>query len=277
MDWRKIEPQATRYILDRACPSGGFCFYRLDEPNPQDTYFALATLRLLQKEYNEERTIAYLQSLQHEDGAYASLARAYFAVSSLLLLGSSPIHDPKDAVARLIDRILTAYRRPGASPALLFHELHRLVALRAAVKLDRKEMQSDIIHGLLYEYFHEDGGFGTEGSSLIETLSAVAALRKIGRFPSHEAVAPFLRSCEHPLFGYTGKPGTSLYFLEYIHAGLALCEELSLRPTHPAACAAFLQRCQTGTGGFARTIQGIATLENTFYAINGLKVLAQNI
>ena len=35
MDLQKITCQASRYILDRSCPSGGFCFYRLDEPNPQ--------------------------------------------------------------------------------------------------------------------------------------------------------------------------------------------------------------------------------------------------
>ena len=43
-----IQDQKTiRYISERRCASGGYCFYRLDEPNAADTLYALASLALL--------------------------------------------------------------------------------------------------------------------------------------------------------------------------------------------------------------------------------------
>ena len=43
-----IQDQKTiRYISERQCASGGYCFYRLDEPNAADTLYALASLALL--------------------------------------------------------------------------------------------------------------------------------------------------------------------------------------------------------------------------------------
>ena len=33
--------------MDRKCRDGGFCFYRLEEPNGLDTYSALSVLHLL--------------------------------------------------------------------------------------------------------------------------------------------------------------------------------------------------------------------------------------
>ena len=43
----EIAEKVEVYIMERLCENGGFCFYRLEEPNASDTYFAVLTLRHL--------------------------------------------------------------------------------------------------------------------------------------------------------------------------------------------------------------------------------------
>ena len=275
MDLQTIKENAARYILERACPRGGFCFYRLDEPNPQDTYFALATLDLLETPRHDMRTVRYLQAIQQADGAYASLAQTFFVLLSLRYLDSHSLHDPIAGFERLTDWLLSSASSPGDTRSSLLAELYQVALLREAMKLDWREGQRHAILRLLHANHHRDGGYGVETSNLLETFQAVAVSRRIGHPLASTDVAPFLRACEHPVFGFTGKPGTSLFFLEYLHAGLALCDEMALQPTYGAACASFLSQCQTNTGGFARTNLAIATLENTCFAIHGIQILAK--
>jgi hypothetical protein len=275
MDLQTIKENAARYILERTCPGGGFCFYRLDEPNPQDTYFALATLDLLEIPYRAERTVRYLQAIQQTDGVYESLAQTFFVLLGLRYLDSQSLHDPTAGVERLTDWLLSSVSSPGDTRSALFAELYQVTLLREAMNLDWREGQRQSIIRLLHAHHHRDGGFGVETSNLLETFHAAAVLRRISHPVALTDVEPFLRACEHPVFGFTGKPATSLFFLEYLHAGLALCNEIALLPTYGAACASFLYQCQTNSGGFARTNLAIATLENTCFAIHGIQILAK--
>jgi len=104
---------------------------------------------------------------------------------------------------------------------------------------------------------------------------AVSVLHRLDFPVAPDTINPFLRSCEHPVFGFTGKPNSSLYFLEYLHAGLALCREMAQLPSHLDACFTSLLRCQTESGGFARTHLAIATMDNTYLAIHGAKLLQE--
>lgn len=265
--------QTAAYILERACPSGGFCFYRLDEPNPQDTYFALAGLRLLDVPPPGDKTAGYLASLQDADGSFGPLPRTYFAVASLHLLGRRPLHDPGQAVAALLRQILESSRPPRDFRAQTYRDLDRACALSAATGLPMPPPLADELAVTLQRYAHPGGGFGVNGPSLDETRAAVSALGHIGKPVARERVAPFVRACEDATFGFTGKPGSSLSYLEYIHAGVSLCAALGTKPAFAAACGETVLRCRTASGGFARTETGIATLENTYLALQALACL----
>lgn len=134
----------------------------------------------------------------------------------------------------------------------------------------------DALQAMALRYGHPDGGFGVDGPSLDETWAAVSALGRIGRPPEPRDLAAFVRSCEDSTFGFTGKPGSSLPYLEYIHAGVCLCAALGTKPAFPAACGETVLRCRTASGGFARTETGIATLENTYRAVNALTIIDRN-
>lgn len=268
-----VQQNATRYILERTCPSGGFCFYRLDEPNPQDTYYALATLHLLGVSCGEERTVRYLRAMQHADGSYASLVQAFFVLLSLKYLDAEPLQDPAAGLRGLVDGLLSGPAASGDIRPALLHELYQLTALYEALALQWQEEQRHAMLRLVHASRHPDGGYGAESATLLATYHAAAVLRRLGHPLASEKVAPYLRACEHPVSGFTGKPATSLCFLEYVYAGLALCDELSLAPTHREVCITFLGQCQTNAGGFARAPLAAATLENTYFAIHGFDVL----
>jgi len=270
MHAENMRHQAATYILERACARGGFCFYRLDEPSPRDTYFALAGLNLLNFLHSDEKTVGYLRSLQDENGSFGPLSRSYFAISALRLLGNPPRQDPGKAVRELMAPLLESHRPAREFPARRYRDLLRACALFPATGQAFDPAVVDQLDAALYRFAHPDGGFGINGSSLDETLAAAEALRIIKRPPAREGLIPFVRSCEDATLGFTGKPGTSLGYLEYLSSGVSLCASLDITPTYPDACRDSVRRCQQATGGFARAETGIATLENTFQALRAL-------
>ncbi|KUG28084.1 hypothetical protein ASZ90_002044 [hydrocarbon metagenome] len=265
--------QTAAYILERACPSGGFCFYRLDEPTPHDTYYALASLEILGVSHASGRTAAFLRSLQDADGSFGPLPRTYFTLLSLGLLGVPPVHDPGKAVAALLRQVLASNRPPRPFQAQTYRDKDRACALSTATGLRLEPAMIDALQAMALRYGHPDGGFGVDGPSLDETRAAVSALGRIGRPPEPRGLAAFVRSCEDSTFGFTGKPGSSLPYLEYIHAGVCLCAALGTQPAFAAACGETVLRCRKASGGFARTETGIATLENTSLALQALACL----
>jgi hypothetical protein len=85
----------VRYVLERRCRSGGFCFYKLEEPNGSDTWFALSILDLLHCAFRDESTMNYLRAMQHPDGSYGGIYSAFYSIKSLSLLGVDPAEDPR--------------------------------------------------------------------------------------------------------------------------------------------------------------------------------------
>lgn len=275
MDIASINEGVVDYITKRSCSGGGYCFYRLEEPNPHDTYFALATLDLLQVPCDAEPTIRYLQALQQPDGGYASMVQAFFVLSGLHFLGGRPLYDPRAGIETFTAQLIDLALRPADASASFCHALHRLATLRAMVGLEWQEAQRMAIVQAVQAFRWQDGGFGIEGATLPDTYYVTCLLKHLGSPLTVDSLAPFIRACEHPVFGFTGKPGTALFFLEYLCAGLALCDEISLLPTYRQACFSFLCQCQTNSGGFARTNLAIATLEGTYFAIRGFQILAR--
>ena len=68
-----LRQRVLDYVIDRQCRKGGFCFYKLEEPNGLDTYSALSLLNLLDVSFKDEKTVAYLQNMQNDDGSYDSV------------------------------------------------------------------------------------------------------------------------------------------------------------------------------------------------------------
>lgn len=263
------------YVLQSRCQCGGFCFYRLEEPNGADTYFSLSTLNLLEFNFEDENTVMYLQNLQHDNGSYDSIFSAFYAVNGLRLLGKSPRFDHSSYITGNIDQYKFDVNKLPAEMTAAFKRTFYLVSLYNDLPIAMDKTIREGMIQFILQFVNADGGFGIGRSSLSETALALHILRLMN-YPLEQLRADkFIRACETPIGGFTEIPGTSLSFIEYIHAGLVASSLTGHQLSYPEQCLDFILDCRNKTGGFSRaTHAGIATLENTFLAIESLIFLS---
>lgn len=261
------------YISARRCQSGGYCFYRLEEPNCADTYFALAALHVISHLTRDEKTAYFLLSRQKPDGSYESLPQAYFSIGGLRLLGLKPLHDPGKYLinhARIYDTSLL----PAGINSIFLPFYFLAKSLRwLGLKLGEEERKRII--SFVLDHQKEDGGFGQTRSTLMETRDAMVVLHFLGESPPAERVKRFLTSCEDETHGFVNVPGIRFSYLEHIQAGLTTCHLVSVPASYPEVISDFLTACRRVNGGYARTTHtGIASLENTYLALSSFQLLS---
>jgi hypothetical protein len=261
-----------KYIKDRSCHKGGYCFYRQEEPNLSDTYFALGAQKILGIEAEDEKTRDFILNTQFSDGSFFSIVHAYYAIHSLNLLNTKPLYSPKSFILQNLQENHPKNLRPGISS--VFRKLFLVIGLMETLKLILPSNNKKQTINFILSFKNQDLGFGVEFSTLLETTQAIIILKSL-EFPFKSLnTSSFVDKCEHSIFGFTNIPFTSLSYLEYLHAGVVLSQILNYEITYSSQCQDFILNCQTSKGGFARsTYGGIATLENTFYAVNSLNIL----
>ncbi|MDI6876024.1 MAG: prenyltransferase/squalene oxidase repeat-containing protein [Methanomicrobiales archaeon] len=268
--------RTVRYILERRCSDGGFCFYQLDEPNTADTFWALASLAALGIRPRDAATAEYLAAYQRADGGFASPYTAYHAIQALRILGRPPPADPSPWLQEHLvlpgDRDRPVESTSRFEPLYLIADLHRTLHLRVDPRA-----RGTIVRGLL-RMLHESGGFGRP-PTLIETHHALSILQALGHPIGSLGCGTFLRLCEDPRFGFVNVPGSQPSYLEHIHAGVQACLLLSYPSSVLECCEALIRRCRHASGGYARSVYGgISTLENTWMALaalSGIRMLEQ--
>jgi hypothetical protein len=266
-----LRQKVIQYVLERKCMSGGFCFYRLEEPNGSDTWFALSVFDLLHYGFRDESTVNYLRAMQHPDGSYDSIYSAFYSIKSLSLLGADPAEDPRPYISRNLGTYRFDARRPPAEVISLFKRTSFLVDLYKTTGLDAG---NDGMIEFILRFRNEDDGFGRPRSTLHETSRALEMLQRLGYALDGLGAESFILRCETPVTGFTDIPRTSLGFLEHVHAGVLASHLLARRPRYAKQCTAFVLNCQNRNGGFSRTPHGgIATMEDTWYAAHALHLL----
>ena len=273
MDKGRLKKRAINYIMARRCREGGFCFYRLQEPNGSDTYYALSALSLLGMDRKDLDTMQYLKNLQKEDGSYDNIFSAYYTLKSLIVLRGRPDYDPTNYIRNIARNCTLDSNELPVWTVSMFNNLYCLIdlCLSLNIKLEQ-EIMKDIVASIL-AFMKEDKGFGNTRSTLLETSQALATLKKLNYPVDSLNVENFIKRCEDPNHGFTGVPSTSMSYLEQVHGGLAACHILSYKPRYLDQCISFVKGCQNHNGGFARQ-RGISTLEDTYYAIHSLSILA---
>ena len=268
-----LRMRAIEYIMQRHCKSGGFCFYRLEEPNGSDTYYALASLKLLNVPYRDEKTIRYLQGTQSKDGSFESLFAAFYAVKGLQLMDEKPAYDP---VPYILSHIrLHHIENLPADVISIFQSLYLLSEICTTLEIQLDEDWKGQIIRFAFGYRNGDNGFGHPYSTLLETWQALTILNWLSYPIERLSSIDFLAKCEDPIYGFVDVSGMSPSFLEYVHAGISVCRLLVYEPRYRETCIEFIRDCQNRTGGFSRaTNAGIATLENTYLAVHALALLS---
>ncbi len=261
------EDQKTiQYISERRCASGGYCFYRLDEPNAGDTFYALSSLALLNAVPDDPVTCSYLHAFQRTDGSFSNVTVGHAVCRSLAILGERPHSDPTDWILSfLLPPIDSA--RPVESTSLfwaayLLTDLSTLFGI--AIPSDKK---TAVINAVL-RHKNPDTGFGFPHSTIIETGHALAIFAALGYPVSSASSTEFIKQCEDPSYGFLAVPGVTPAYLEHVHAGILTCSVLGYCSPAHERCREFIRRCHIGNGGYVRSIfGGAATLENTYLAL----------
>lgn len=268
-----IRSAIISYVNCRRCSEGGYCFYRLDEPNAGDTYHALKILSLLGEEIHDKKTAVFLRSLQRPDGSYSSYNAAFFAGHGLRLMNESPVYDPAGFISRPPGDIDSG-NRPVDS-FLLFSPIITRLSLFPLYHIPFQEDWKNYIIKHILGFRTRSGGFGADESTLLDTWQASESLLMLGYPCKKLGVIPFLQSCEDPEFGYLGKPDSRPAYIEHLYAGLRLNALTGTAPRFKRACLAFLNKCTHHSGGFTRSVfGGSPTLEYTAMAVKSFSILA---
>jgi len=270
-----MRQRVINYILERKCRNGGFCFYKLEEPNGSDTYFALAMLDLLGISFMDRATISYLKAMQYDNGGYNSIQAAFYALKGLTFLHEKPRHEPAGFLMRHLRSYSIVSENLPTGITSIFKPMMYLIDLIRSIGCIIDEAARHEVTRLMLHFQNEDKGFGAIQSTLMDTASALIILKSLN-YPIEELQAgDFVRLCETPLCGFTNIPHTSLSFMEYVHAGIVASVIMSKKPFYFCQCVDFIKYCQNNSGGFSRAVQGgIATLEDSYYAIHGLTLLS---
>jgi len=266
---QSLAEKIKKYVMERLCRCGGFCFYKLEEPNGADTFYALSILNLLDVEFYDENTVKLLQSMQRKDGSYSSLYSAYYSIKGLELLGE----EPKYECRKFLRRNLKIYATKNLPAGLqsIFRQMYYLVDLYKDIGMAVDEDKRRSLINFILSFKNKDYGFGKEKSTLIETFHAVFILHHLDH--NTQDSLNFLKMCENRFYGFVNIPYTSPSFIEHLYAGLELSKFFGYIPSFPDSIRDFIINCQNKNGGFSRSPTGLANLENTYYAVKSLHIL----
>lgn len=264
-----------RYIRERRCESGGYCFYRLDEPNTGDTFSALASLAILGAlPRHDETTRKYLHAFQQPDGSYSNVNVGYAVINVLALLGDRPAIDPAGWILTSMT-VPADTIRPTESTSL-FEPLYLLTALCRPLRITIPSGKKEEITRALLRYHNPDEGYGQPDSTMIETAHALAILATVNNEISLQSAVRYLKHCEDPDYGFHSVSGARPPFLEHIHAGVLACSIIGYPSPALGPCEGFIRKCYRENGGYVRSVfGGSATLENTYLALDALSMISK--
>jgi len=265
-DVKRAAESALCYIHTCQTEDGGYFFARIPPGSLRDSYFAVKTLRMLGQSPRRPAALERFVRAYLQEDAGNPVHTSYLAIEILKALGedlealrhrSETIEAPLAALDGVSDPS-TLYIEVVSELEKLFEAVSVLVHL--GVPFDRTA-----VVGLIASLSNKDGGLGSRGNSSLATTYYAARTSALLDYPLRhpERILSFLRRQER-----------DVYFLENLYYLSSACCILGETLSEPERAISFVLGCQRDSGGFARARpMGIATLEDTYYAISLFKQL----
>jgi hypothetical protein len=268
--------QLVEYVESTRSDDGGYCYYRLNESNAADTFYAVYVLTALNRPVPEpELTADFLQQHQGSDDSFQSIYSADYVLRALDLLGVPPPFDPNDFLQSQLEGTLSIASQPYYELSNSFlASLGKAVAI-LALRHDEPSpaVKTEVVEAVR-PYKRPEGGFGVDHASVYSTYNAVQAL-SFSLSDSPAGVSQWIRRCEWKKGGFSQTPVNTPNYLDEIHRGLSIMRAVNERPRYPQETATFIGRLQNANGGFRRAADsGISSLENAYYALKALVELS---
>jgi len=257
------------YVEACRVADGGYFFAQISPASAQDTYFALACLRLLGQEPQDVAGVKrWVEEWRRTPSNVSSIHGVYLLCGLLEELGEGP--EPARAYARLVADSENSVGGFGAYEDVYVESASELQETYEAVSVLARlgcPLNHERVESFLGRFRQPDGGFGLHRSTLPSTYYACTTLAQLpDRWPLMQGAGLYLQRCAQRW---------DAYFLDDIYW---LVQGLSLTggaAAFASQAATHVLACQRPQGGFARAVAiGIPTLEHTYYALQVLDSVA---
>lgn len=267
------------YLIGRQTPDGGFCFYRaygVEDSNGKDTYSAVAGLCSLQASVPDlNKLLAWLHRLQNNRGGYFNFSMGWFVLETLRLLNAKPLYDPEAFLQAEHDQFLSIdWRVRTMEWSSLLLRLSRLTTLMGQSAMIASASFRTEVSILLDSLRGRHGGYGHPAENLLDTYRVAIIIDRLN-LKQPAGILEFAERCGDGVFGFRQVPSGSANSLAAVHAGIGLYNlcGAAMSQDRIASIRSYISSCQTGIGGFGRTPGAIATLEDTWLALDCLQNL----
>lgn len=263
----------VQYVKERKNSDGGYCFYRLDESNTSDTFYAVAIHNILDIPLEDkENTIEFLLNQQRPDGTYPSIYSAWYSIKTLHILGKRPIYDPTDFLKEKLNKSLININ-PTYEVVSAFNAPFYILDSFCILNNNQVLQNSAMIIEWINSNKHKNGGYGIKYSSLASTFYAMGIFKRLDYEINNPLTKNFVKKHQVTSGGFGNEYG-GIGFMDLTYYGVNLMRELNMELDYKNETMDFIAKCQNANGGFGRSYAGgISTLENSYYAINVLSVL----
>jgi hypothetical protein len=216
--------------------------------------------------------------LQNNRGGYAGFSMGWFALETLRFVNALPLHNPEAFIQTEHDRFLSIdWRVRTMEWSSLLLSLSRLTTLMEHEAMFVSDSFRTEVSALLNSLRGRHGGYGSPAENLLDTYR-VAIIADCLTFEPPAGILAFAELCGDNTFGFRQVPVGSANSLAAVHAGIRLfnlCGAV-MPQERIASIRSYIASCQTGTGGFGRAPGAIATLADTWLALDALLNLPQS-
>jgi hypothetical protein len=256
-----------RYLRSCQLADGGYFFARVPPASGMDTWYALASFRLLgRRPPRIEATIRWVKETTGWSGMHPH--GLYLRMRLLETLGL-PLEPLRKQAQELAARQGESGSFAGMAAPYAEVDTPLQTTYEAVVSLKALGVPFDEQRTAAFVLAHlsEDHGVGTARvPSAASTCYAVLTLVALDR-PVPTGATAYLRSLID---------GRMPSFLDHLHWPVVALTALGIAPPDTHRIASFVSTCQRPNGGFARApLMGITTLESTYHAIRILSACAQ--
>lgn len=251
---------ALKFTHEREHKEGGFTLYR-GNPDTKNTYYGINILKMFNEDpYNKENTIRWIEELQK--GRMFGIQGVFYRIN-ILNSFERPINIPDEYISKL--NLKTGF------PSLKIAYYHLIIS-----KILGLTNLSKMVEWIL-SHQNEDGGFGTNRSSIQSTYYALESLNCIdpSLIKMKDLIINYVYMCQTFDGGFSFVPNTYPAFIEQTYAGVRILEILGDKFQNRDNIIDFVCNLQNKNGGFRRSKYiGISELEYTFKSLYILKSLS---
>lgn len=242
----------VRFVHSYEQPDGGFSFSQMAPPTLEESYFALRLLEELQSVFISEKTKSYIARLHHMEFHHP---KHLYQLAMIYRIAQRP-----QLTAIVCDRIM------------LNHDIIISTLTDLYYLIGTKKLCSIPIALTKNERILLSSAELKPGKSIEECKQVIVLMKIFQDYFEPQHYIQLIQSAQNPDGGFGIIPH-STSFLEHTYHALRGLYALHALPLDLDLCESFLRLCITRTGGFGRQITTIPSIEYSYYAVLGLKII----